>query len=230
MRCSLHYHLDLVFVEAMVHALSTVKQQWTYQIELRPVFVQRFQMQCLSKPMQLQTVKKDYKNKKYCNVSFQPEHTCTLAKYQEFPQQLNTWICRNTYLSSLSRQCTKIGNIPDFIRSSIGGLRSLESSFLFKEIRKYTTQQSQNEKRGLEKITEGHLVQHCAQSAVIANTTSGQPWLCVAECQKPKQGDSTSFLDKLFQFYTIFWQSSGKFSELSSPASTSNTKQDYFQH
>lgn len=33
-------------------------------------------------------------------------------------------------LSSLSRQCTRIGNIPDFIRSSIGGLRSLESSFL----------------------------------------------------------------------------------------------------
>lgn len=63
----------------------------------------------------------------------------TLAKYQEFLQQLNIFSFRNTHLSSLSRQCTKIGNIPDFIRSSIGGLRSLESSFLFRKRRKYKT-------------------------------------------------------------------------------------------
>lgn len=35
-----------------------------------------------------------------------------------------------TYLSSLSRHLTKIGRIPDFIKSSIGGFLSLESSFL----------------------------------------------------------------------------------------------------
>lgn len=35
-----------------------------------------------------------------------------------------------SYLSSLSRQCTRMGRIPDLIRSSMGGLRSLDSSFL----------------------------------------------------------------------------------------------------
>lgn len=36
------------------------------------------------------------------------------------------------YLSSLSRQFTSLGRIPDLMRSSIGGLRSLDSSFLEK--------------------------------------------------------------------------------------------------
>lgn len=36
----------------------------------------------------------------------------------------------DSYLSSLSRQCTRMGRIPDLIRSSMGGLRSLDSSFL----------------------------------------------------------------------------------------------------
>ena len=35
-----------------------------------------------------------------------------------------------TYLSSHVRQCTSIGRIPDPIRLSIGGLRSLDSNFL----------------------------------------------------------------------------------------------------
>lgn len=34
------------------------------------------------------------------------------------------------YLSSLCRQWTRIGRIPDLIRSSMGGLRSLDSNFL----------------------------------------------------------------------------------------------------
>lgn len=38
-----------------------------------------------------------------------------------------------TYLSSLSRQWTSIGRIPDFIRSSMGGLRSLDNNFLQKQ-------------------------------------------------------------------------------------------------
>lgn len=38
------------------------------------------------------------------------------------------------YLSSLSRQFTSLGRIPDLMRSSIGGLRSLDSSFLEKQI------------------------------------------------------------------------------------------------
>lgn len=37
---------------------------------------------------------------------------------------------RPAYLSSLSRQCTSIGRIPDLIRSSMGGLRSLDNNFL----------------------------------------------------------------------------------------------------
>lgn len=69
-------------------------------------------------------------------------------------------------LSSLSRQCTKIGNIPDFIRSSIGGLRSLESSFLFRKRKQKL--KSQNEKRGLGRISGGCLVQPSVQSAAIA--------------------------------------------------------------
>lgn len=40
----------------------------------------------------------------------------------------------HTYLSSLSRHLTRIGKIPDFIRSSIGGFLSLDNSFLEKEI------------------------------------------------------------------------------------------------
>lgn len=36
------------------------------------------------------------------------------------------------YLSSLSRQFTSLGRMPDLMRSSIGGLRSLDSSFLEK--------------------------------------------------------------------------------------------------
>lgn len=43
-------------------------------------------------------------------------------------QQKLSW--RLTYLSSLSRHLTKIGRMPDFIKSSIGGFLSLESSFL----------------------------------------------------------------------------------------------------
>lgn len=39
---------------------------------------------------------------------------------------------KHTYLSSLSRHLTKIGRIPDFIKSSMGGFLSLESSFLKK--------------------------------------------------------------------------------------------------
>ncbi len=39
-----------------------------------------------------------------------------------------------SYLSSLSRQCTRMGRIPDLIRSSMGGLRSLDSSFLQEEV------------------------------------------------------------------------------------------------
>lgn len=38
-----------------------------------------------------------------------------------------------TYLSSLSRHLTRIGKIPDFIRSSIGGFLSLDNSFLLKK-------------------------------------------------------------------------------------------------
>ena len=37
---------------------------------------------------------------------------------------------QDTYLSFLSRHFTKIGRIPDFIKSSIGGFLSLDSSFL----------------------------------------------------------------------------------------------------
>lgn len=40
----------------------------------------------------------------------------------------------HTYLSSLSRHFTRIGKIPDFIRSSIGGFLSLDKSFLQKEV------------------------------------------------------------------------------------------------
>ncbi len=40
---------------------------------------------------------------------------------------------KQTYLSSLSRHLTKMGRIPDFIKSSIGGFLSLESSFLKKK-------------------------------------------------------------------------------------------------
>lgn len=36
-------------------------------------------------------------------------------------------------MSSLSRQCTRIGRIPDLIRSSMGGLRSLDNNFLQKQ-------------------------------------------------------------------------------------------------
>lgn len=39
--------------------------------------------------------------------------------------------CR-VYLSSLSRQFTSLGRMPDLMRSSMGGLRSLDSSFLGK--------------------------------------------------------------------------------------------------
>ena len=35
-----------------------------------------------------------------------------------------------TYLSSFKRQSTRIGKIPDDIKSSIGGFLSLESNFL----------------------------------------------------------------------------------------------------
>lgn len=37
---------------------------------------------------------------------------------------------KHTYLSFLSRHLTKIGRIPDFIKSSMGGFLSLDSSFL----------------------------------------------------------------------------------------------------
>lgn len=107
------------------------------------------------------------KKKKYCNMNFQPELISTLAKFWEF-SQCNIPSCRNTHLSSLSRQCTKIGNIPDFIRSSIGGLRSLESSFLFRKRKQKL--KSQNEKRGLGRISGGCLVQPSVQSAAIAIT------------------------------------------------------------
>lgn len=67
-----------------------------------------------------------------------------------YPHQLDSkkW-CRilssgNTHLSSLSRQCTRIGSIPDFIRSSMGGLRSLDSSFLCREMIKKTTKLQTN--------------------------------------------------------------------------------------
>lgn len=38
-----------------------------------------------------------------------------------------------TYLSFFSRHLTKVGRIPDFIKSSMGGFLSLESSFLEQE-------------------------------------------------------------------------------------------------
>lgn len=44
---------------------------------------------------------------------------------------------RDTYLSFLSRHFTKIGKIPDFIKSSMGGFLSLDSSFLAKRKNKY---------------------------------------------------------------------------------------------
>lgn len=50
-----------------------------------------------------------------------------------------------TYLSSLSRHLTRIGKIPDFIRSSIGGFLSLDKSFLGKKnIRIYYNFQTTN--------------------------------------------------------------------------------------
>lgn len=81
-------------------------------------------------PRQLQTAKKDCKvrkkKKKTVTWVFHSDVTSTLVKHQQF----SILSFRSTHLSSRSRQCTKIGNIPDFIRSSMGGLRSLESSFL----------------------------------------------------------------------------------------------------
>lgn len=44
---------------------------------------------------------------------------------------------QDTYLSFLSRHFTKIGRIPDFIKSSMGGFLSLDSSFLEKRKSKY---------------------------------------------------------------------------------------------
>lgn len=40
---------------------------------------------------------------------------------------------RGVHLSSLSRQFTSLGRMPDLMRSSMGGLRSLDSSFLEKK-------------------------------------------------------------------------------------------------
>lgn len=53
---------------------------------------------------------------------------------------------KHTYLSSLSRHLTKIGRIPDFIKSSMGGFLSLESSFLKKiECKKVNTRKHKEE-------------------------------------------------------------------------------------
>lgn len=49
-------------------------------------------------------------------------------------RSLVTHLYHCSYLSSLSRQFTSLGRMPDLMRSSMGGLRSLDSSFLEKQI------------------------------------------------------------------------------------------------
>lgn len=82
----------------------------------------------------------------------------------------------STHLSSLSRQCTKIGNIPDFIRSSMGGLRSLDSSFLQGNGQKnQVTDLERSEKPG------SCLIQLSPQKGSSAATGAGQERLPRAE-------------------------------------------------
>ena len=56
----------------------------------------------------------------------QPTSVCILSEHIE-----------RTYLLSLSRHSTRIGRIPDEMRSSIGGFLSLDSSFLITSIDHY---------------------------------------------------------------------------------------------
>lgn len=55
---------------------------------------------------------------------------CSLYQENQNTGGKHNWFWKQTYLSFLSRHLTKMGRIPDFIKSSIGGFLSLESSFL----------------------------------------------------------------------------------------------------
>lgn len=62
---------------------------------------------------------------------------CNECRYTTRFDKRDTVRCKQShklpaYLSSLSRQWTNIGRIPDLMRSSMGGLRSLDSSFLWR--------------------------------------------------------------------------------------------------
>lgn len=114
-----------------------------------------------------------------------------------YPHQLDSkkW-CRilssgNTHLSSLSRQCTRIGSIPDFIRSSMGGLRSLDSSFL----------QGNDKKKNYRQILPGRSREllnpaspskrdQCWHRSRSVKVSCGRVW----EPQEPKSFPSVSLL------------------------------------
>lgn len=77
---------------------------------------------------------------------------------------------KHTYLSSLSRHLTKIGRIPDFIKSSMGGFRSLESSFLKKSNAKKLTPENTRKNWYLYKSVSS--ATHLAACTALSCTTA----------------------------------------------------------
>ncbi len=97
----------------------------TYSTAPRPESAQTCPMRCWSRPRPPQTAEKGYRTERGTKTNDQHEKNICGTKKQNSD---------GSYLSSLSRQCTRIGRIPDLIRSSMGGLRSLDSSFLQEEV------------------------------------------------------------------------------------------------
>lgn len=80
------------------------------------------------------------------------------------------------YLSSLSRQCTRMGRIPDFIKSSMGGLRSLDSSFLGRKCKVlWNAKDKQADKT--------HYIKSCTQSRFIYSAHHQQCQITLIQIQ-----------------------------------------------
>lgn len=67
------------------------------------------------------------------NLSFAAQGPLSPGRLGSSWHTKSTACKRETHLSSLSRHLTKMGRIPDFIKSSMGGFLSLESSFLIRK-------------------------------------------------------------------------------------------------
>lgn len=127
-------NLHLLWVSNSIHMLpARAHHHWENQEawrrlgpphdQLRPLYYQKFQRQCLWVPKQLQTVNAKSLRTRFMQANKKETHI--LWSFQVNASIMLTWSCGK---SSLIKNSTKRGTTPDCITSSIGGLRS-ETNF-----------------------------------------------------------------------------------------------------